>query len=89
MKKSHELQGPSCLTAAADDEPLFVLRANDELASGIVREWATRYINSKGDPRCTEAGAPVATSKQWEKYTEALRLADAMDVWRAVQQSKS
>jgi hypothetical protein len=90
MIKRHEITGPSCLTSAADDEPLFVLRANDELASGLVRSWAEQYIKSKGDPRHALVGNPVvATDQQWAKYQEALRLADAMDVWRATKESRT
>jgi len=29
----------SCFNKAGDDEPLFVLRANDPLAANIVEEW--------------------------------------------------
>ena len=38
MIKRLELIGPSCLTSAADDEPIFVLKSTDELAPSIVRE---------------------------------------------------
>ena len=34
---------------AEDDEPLFVLRANDSLAPQIVRQWAAAYRIAKGD----------------------------------------
>lgn len=42
--KSEELkaaaQGRGCLGRAADDEPLFVLRAQDKSAPYVVRHWA-------------------------------------------------
>jgi hypothetical protein len=76
MIKSAELAGPSCLTNAADDEPLFVLRANDECASMTVREWAWRYFDSK------LRAQDFLTEKQGMKYREALALADQMDAWR-------
>ena len=58
----------TCTTLAkvADDEPIFVLRAKDRLASMAVREWAERAELS---------GSPEA------KVQEALRCAEAMDEW--------
>jgi hypothetical protein len=73
MIKHLEITGPSCLTRADENEPLFVLRANDELASLIVRRWANLYISSKG---------VFATPKQIAKFSEAMALADQMDEWR-------
>ncbi len=41
MEKNQELLDPkSCLNKAADDEPLFVLRAHDKLAPVVIRLWA-------------------------------------------------
>jgi hypothetical protein len=65
----------SCLNRAADDEPIFVLRANDENAAGIVATWARDYIASKG-------GYTKAVPSQVKKYEEALALAGQMRVWR-------
>ncbi len=76
MLKRDELKGPSCLTNAADDEPLFVLKSTDELASAIVRDWAMRYRESKG-------GFENMTQKQQNKYFEALHLSTQMDEWRS------
>ncbi len=75
MIKIQELHGPSCLTAAADDEPLFVLRANDELAPQLVREWAESYYDMKKD------FSFHLTPQQHAKYTAALKLAIAMENW--------
>jgi len=80
--KSAELVGPSCLTQAADDEPLFVLRANDELAPLIVRFWAREYamkIDADGD----DYGRRLA------KYREALDIADEMQRWHAKKRAKA
>lgn len=33
------------------DEPVFLLRAQDQLAPGLLREWAKRLLNCEGDPR--------------------------------------
>lgn len=75
MIKSAELAGPSCLTRAADDEPLFVLRANDYAAPGLVREWAVTYRLHKG-------GEEAMTSAQMAKYAEALLIASQMEHWK-------
>jgi hypothetical protein len=55
-----------CFAKAADDEPLFVLRAQDRLAPDVVREWA----------RLAEAHACAP-----HKVAEARSLADAMERW--------
>jgi hypothetical protein len=74
--KSQELAGPSCLTAAADDEPLFVLRANDELAPAVVVEWVRLYALAKS----AQPGGP--TDAQRIKAVDATNIADAMRRWK-------
>jgi hypothetical protein len=74
MIKVKEIAGPSCLTSAADDEPIFVLRANDELAPGLVYDWACSYVASKGKD---------ITEAQVAKYREAMDLVFAMREWKA------
>lgn len=76
MIKSKELIGPSCLTAAAEDEPVFVLRANDELAPSIIRAWAEAYFESKKDEKFN------VTDAQRAKYREAIALANEMEQWK-------
>lgn len=67
MIKRDEIADPkSCLNKAADDEPIFVLRANDMLAPAVVRAWATLAVG---------AGAP------FEKFKSAQDLAEAMEKW--------
>jgi hypothetical protein len=75
MIKSLELTGPSALTRAADDEPLFVLRAHDQLAPDLVRAWAERY-------RAHKAKTPPLTDREYRKYLEALSIAEMMEAWR-------
>jgi hypothetical protein len=58
----------SCLKKAADDEPIFVLRAKDKCAPGAVIDW----IN-----RATEAGCVNE-----EKIAEAYALVNAMKEWQ-------
>ena len=55
-----------CADKAADDEPIFTLRAQDKLAPMVVRYWAEL---------AEDAGSPAA------KVEEALRCADEMDAW--------
>lgn len=67
MLKRDELSTPSsCLNRAGADEPVFVLRAKDPLASMAVRHWVT-MSEGKHEP---------------SKLDEALALADQMDAWR-------
>lgn len=76
MNKLQLIAGPSCLTNANADEPVFLLRANDELAPLVVRRWAYKYLALKG-------GITLITSEQLGKFNDALRVADAMDAYRA------
>lgn len=62
-----------CYENAAEDEPLFVLRAQDILAPEIVREWAFRAV---------AAGTPI------EKVDEARRVADAMENYQITHRKK-
>jgi hypothetical protein len=75
MIKRDEIKGPSCLTNAADDEPIFVLRANDEIAPALVLKWAYNYRALKG-------GDANMTDRQRAKCLEAISLAHAMEEWK-------
>jgi hypothetical protein len=69
MRKLDEIEQPtSCLNKAAEDEPLFVLRAKDPNAPATVEEWARR---------AEESGA----HEPW-KIAEARALAEQMREWR-------
>jgi hypothetical protein len=61
-----------CYGAAAPDEPIFVLRASDELAPIVVRVWAELYKGVKRD----------LTPKQAMKFSEAHTCAAAMERYR-------
>lgn len=78
MNKREVIAGPSCLTAAADDEPVFVLRANDELAALMIDTWASYYKARK--QQLGEWG-----DKQQAKYYKALLDAQDMRAWLAGQ----
>jgi hypothetical protein len=82
--KRDEIANPnSCLNKAADDEPIFVLRANDPVAAAIVRIWAERYVSEKIEHN-TDG---ILTGAQLLKAQEARGLANQMDSWRRWQDS--
>lgn len=77
-----------CYAAADPDEPLFILRANDELAPALVNLWAMiRSRAELGDMqnvlieaiRIADAKPPMSM----KKYDEALRCASSMIEWKA------
>ena len=76
MKKSDEVSiSTSCLNRAADDEPIFTLRANDPTAPGVVRSWAARY-------KWRKQVAGEWDNRARAKYTEAMTLAREMEEWK-------
>lgn len=69
MRKRDELADPeSTLNRAAEEEPLFVIRAKDKLSASMVRQWA-------------EAAAMTGAHEP-EKIQEARQLAEIMESWR-------
>lgn len=62
-----------CREKAAPDEPIFTLRAQDQLAPELVREWA-READAGGTPD--------------EKVDEAMAVAHAMEDWQREHGSK-
>lgn len=69
MRKQDEIADPnSCLNRAHDDEPLFVIRAKDELSATLVRQWAET--------------AAMTNAHEPEKIQEARMLAESMENWR-------
>ena len=65
-----------CLANLEDDEEYFVLRANDELAPGLITAWAYMYAQTKG-------GLGNLTERQRRKYLDALQCAREMSAWKA------
>ena len=66
--KAKEMGNPgSCLNKADPEEPLFILRAQDRMASALVRIWAVEFAKKHGYDH--------------PKYSEAVKLADAMEEW--------
>lgn len=78
MKKKDEmaaaLKGEGCLGKAADDEPVFILRAQDVLAGDVVRFWAD-ILEMRHHSQGTKTAAVKA------KISEARGLARQMDEW--------
>jgi hypothetical protein len=69
MRKRDELANPdSTWNRAAEEEPLFVIRAKDKLSASMVRQWA-------------EAAAMTGAHEP-EKIQEARQLAEIMETWR-------
>lgn len=66
MATKKEELATGCLSRVADDEPIFVLRAQDEIAAYVVRYWAGLYLLERGEDA---------------KFREAMALADAMEAW--------
>jgi len=64
LKKDELIKG--CIAAAHEDEPVFVLRAQDKLAPALVEAWARL---------ASEHGCGI------DKVQEALRCAAAMISW--------
>lgn len=76
MNKDREVVDPnSCLNKAEDDEPIFVLRANDPLMPKVVQFWANEYQKMK----LTVNG--VLSDAQHEKYKDALQIVDDARNW--------
>lgn len=78
-RKIDELNNPDgCLGKAADDEPIFVLRANDPCAPAIVRRWADDYLIYKRE----NSHDGCLTHAQLSKAQEARGLANEMESYR-------
>lgn len=68
MKKRDEIEQPnSCLNKAAEDEPVFVLRAKDPIAPAAVEEWARQAQQTgRHEPaKIEEARALAASMRAW------------------------
>jgi hypothetical protein len=66
--KRDEISDPnSCLNRAADDEPIFILRAKDPLAAKLVEEWAAKAVLEQAheDPKIQAAYRFAQAMKEW------------------------
>lgn len=59
-------RGEGCLGKAADDEPIFILRARDMHAADLVHKWAI-FARTTDCPN--------------DKVLEAIALSEAMERW--------
>lgn len=75
-KGENILDPQSCWNRADDQEPVFILRANDYEAPATVILWAQRYMIAKG-------GWANMTDEQRRKYADALGVARDMRDWKA------
>lgn len=80
--KSQEMRD-GCFVKASMDEPLFVLRATDKSAPGLVRAWAEKF--RLHHIKAGTVGHDLA--KAVAKHTYALAVADAMEAWPARKQA--
>lgn len=51
----NSIQDATNATSIAEDEPVFVLRAKDKVASEVVRDWALRARNAGTERRTIDA----------------------------------
>lgn len=64
--------GKGTLGKAADDEPVFILRAQDEFAPEIVERWALRLETVAGrTPKVREARALAHKMRAWQEMNGA------------------
>jgi len=75
-KAQQALDPTSCWNKASDTEPVFVLRANDEMAPGLVRLWAENYEQIK------LAAQGLLSATQLVKAHDARKIARDMEMWR-------
>lgn len=72
MKKSQEIKNPmSCLNKAGDDEPLFILRAQDSSSAETILEWIRINFNTAPDAKLLEAFTTALEMKAWNNKKPA------------------
>ena len=72
-----------CYAAAAPEEPIFTLRANDPLAPAVVRTWTVLYTALK-----FLTGGGWVYPRHRAKIGEAWRCARSMRRWRKTSKAK-
>jgi hypothetical protein len=83
-----------CHAKAADDEPLFTLRAKDPIAPAMVRAWRfiragelVKAVHEMGKAtRALEASGRPLLPLDCEKSAEAQACSSAMEAWRILQE---
>lgn len=65
--KAEELK-TGCLSRVEDEEPIFILRAQDILAPRIIEHWVMLATNIGVNPeKCKEALALAEQMRKWPK----------------------
>ena len=79
MTKKELREDPSsCWNKAADDEPLFILRAQDMIAPTLVRDWANKLTQLMVHVPVPPGGTRKDVSA---KTKGAFDTANAMEAW--------
>lgn len=61
------LKGEGCLGKAADDEPVFVFRAQDMLAVGVIMGWQRELLALRpNSPKLAHAADDVTAFQKWQ-----------------------
>lgn len=64
IEKAFRKEG--CLGKAADDEPIFILRAHDKLAPSIIEHWADfAELHGASREKVEEAREVAAQMRKW------------------------
>jgi len=56
-----------CLDKVDEDEPIFVLRAQDRLAINTIEWWLRGALDHLDDERFTEVRECIARFEQWQE----------------------
>ena len=58
----------ACLESAGDDEPIFVIRARDDIGPSVMRFWADELEANGGSPEKAEQACDLAKQMEaWQK----------------------
>lgn len=57
-----------CLQKAADDEPIFVLRAQDKTAPAIIRKWVKMQQIHNPNPSPAKLNSALALALEMESW---------------------
>ncbi len=85
IEKQMAAAGLGCLGRAADDEPVFILRAKDRFAPELVENWAALVERATS---ATVSGTGTVEGSR-AKIKEARALAHNMRAWQEMNTSKT
>jgi hypothetical protein len=60
--------GKGCLGKAADDEPVFILRAQDKIMAAALHVWIDEMVSYRGNahPKVVEAKELLDKVRKWQ-----------------------